>query len=143
MAKFDLEAFKESLEIADTPLKEDKFIVLDECLHAVLGLPGIPLGHITQVFGPSDSGKTSLMFHAAAKAQEQGILPVITVTEGKVDWERAAAMGFDRNKAIINESCDFLEDVFNFQDKSFLSLLYKKMIINKLLIILFLPPLLE
>jgi recombination protein RecA len=114
--RFDLDAFKQTLELADTPLKPDKFVVLDECLHEVLGVPGIPLGHITQVFGPSDSGKTSLMFHTAAQAQKQGILPVINITEGKVDWERAAAMGFDKNNAIINESCDFLEDVFKFQD---------------------------
>ena len=115
--KFDLNAYKKTIEVADTPLKEDKFVVLDECLHAVLGVPGIPLGHITQVFGPSDSGKTSLMFHAAAKAQAQGILPVIIVTEGKVDWDRAAAMGLDKDNAIINESCEFLEDVFKFIDK--------------------------
>ena len=115
--KFDLEAFKSTLELADTPLKADQFVVLDECLQSLLGVPGIPLGHITQVFGPSDSGKTSLMFHTAAQAQKQGILPVINITEGKVDWDRAAQMGFDRKNAIINESCDFLEDVFHFQDK--------------------------
>jgi len=114
---FDLEAFKATLQLADTPLKPDKFVVLDECLHSVLGVPGPALGHITQVFGPSDSGKTSLMFHTAAKAQEQGILPVINITEGKIDWDRAKAMGFDRTNAIINENCDFLEDVFSFQDK--------------------------
>lgn len=116
--KFDLEAYKKTIEIADTPLKEDKFVVLDECLYSVLGVPGIPLGHITQVFGKSDTGKTSLMFHTAAQAQQQGILPVMIITEGKVDWNRAAAMGFDaENFCIKNEQCEFLEDVFAFIDK--------------------------
>lgn len=117
MAKFDLEAYKKKIEVADTPLKEDKFVVLDEALHAVLGVPGIPLGHITQIFGKSDTGKTSLLFHAAAKAQAQGILPCLVITEGKVDWERAKAMGFDKDKAIVNESCEYLEDAFHFIDK--------------------------
>jgi RecA/RadA recombinase len=119
MAKkaFDLESYKKTVNVADTPLKEDKFVVVDECLQSVIGLPGFPLGHITMVYGKSDTAKTSLLFDAAAKAQAQGILPVIIVTEGKVDWERATAMGLDKDKAIINEGCEFLEDVFEFIDK--------------------------
>lgn len=115
--KFDLDSYKKTIKAADTPLKKDQYVVLDECLHAVLGLPGIPLGHITQIFGKSDTGKTSLMFHTAAQAQKQNILPVVIITEGKVDWDRAAEMGFDRENAIINENCEFLEDVFAFVDK--------------------------
>lgn len=115
--KFDLAAYKETIKIADTPLKKDLFIELNECLHAVLGMPGVPLGHITQVYGLSDTGKTSLLFHTAAQAQKQGIMPVMIITEGKVDWERAALMGFDRETAIINENCEFLEDAFDFIDK--------------------------
>lgn len=115
--KFDLNAYKKTVNVADTPLKEDTYVQVDECLQTVLGLPGIPLGHITQVFGLSDSGKTSLMFHTAAQAQKQKILPVMVITEGKVDWGRAAAMGFDKDFAIVNENCEFLEDVFQFIDK--------------------------
>lgn len=115
--KFDLDAYKKTINNADTPLKVDKYVVLDECLHAVLGLPGIPLGHITQVFGKSDTGKTSLLFHTAAQAQKQGILPVMIITEGKVDWGRAEQMGFNRDFAIIEENCEFLENVFAFIDK--------------------------
>lgn len=119
MAKksFSLEEYKKTIKVADTPLKRDTFIVLDECLHQVLGMPGIPLGHITQIYGLSDTGKTSLMFHAAAQAQEQGILPVMVITEGKVDWDRATLMGFDRDSAIIQEGLEFIEDVRDFIDK--------------------------
>lgn len=115
--KFSLSDYKKTIEVADTPLKKPKYVSLDPAIQSVIGLPGVPLGHITQVFGPSDSGKTSLLFHTAAEAQKQGILPVVIVTEGKVDWDRAAEMGFDKENAIINESCDFLEDVFAFIDK--------------------------
>lgn len=115
--KFDLEAYKKTVKPSDIPLKPDLFVELDECLHEVLGLPGIPLGHVIQVFGKSDTGKTSLMFHTAAQAQKQGVLVVMIITEGKVDWDRAAQMGFDKEAAIVNESCEFLEDVFAFVDK--------------------------
>lgn len=115
--KFDLDAYKKTIKVADTPLKQDQFIVVNDCLHSVLGLPGIPLGHITQIYGMSDTGKTSLMFHIAACAQKQGIMPVMIITEGKVDWDRAALMGFDKDSAIVNEGVEFLEDAFDFIDK--------------------------
>lgn len=115
--KFDLDAYKKTIKIADTPLKGDQFVVLDDCLHPILGMPGLALGHITQIFGKSDTGKTSLLFHSAAKAQAQGILPVLLITEGKVDWDRALLMGFDKDSAIINENLDYLEDAFDFIDK--------------------------
>lgn len=114
---FNLEEYKKGIKVADTPLKEDTFIVLDDCLHAVLGMPGIPLGHITQIYGLSDTGKTSLMFHIAAQAQTQGILPVMIITEGKVDWGRAEQMGFNRDEAIVQEGLEFIEDVRDFIDK--------------------------
>lgn len=115
--KFNLNDYKKKVKVADTPKKKDKFVVLDECMHMVLGMPGIPLGHITQVFGKSDTGKTSLLFHTAVQAQQQGILPVIIITEGKVSWDRAEAMGFDKSNAIIEEDLEYLEDVFAFIDK--------------------------
>lgn len=115
--KFDLAKYKESIEIADIPLKKDLYVEVNDALKEVMGLPGIPLGHITQIYGMSDTGKTSLLFHTAAEAQKQGILPVMIITEGKVDWSRAKAMGFDKDSAIVNEDVEFLEDAFNFIDK--------------------------
>ena len=115
--KFDLDAYKKTLNVADTPLKPDSFVVLDECIQSVIGMPGIALGHITQVFGKSDTGKTSILFHTAAQAQAQGILPILLVTEGKVDWGRAKLMGFDKNNAIVNDNLEFLENAFDFIDK--------------------------
>lgn len=62
-------------------------------------------------------GKTSLLYHAAAQAQKQGILPVLIVTERKVSWDRAESMGFSKENAIIEESLEYLEDVFHFMDR--------------------------
>ncbi len=51
------------------------------------------------------------------KHKNNGILPVLIVTERKVSWERAEAMGFNRTNAIIEESLEYLEDVFSFMDR--------------------------
>jgi RecA/RadA recombinase len=116
--KFDLDAYKKKIKVSDTPLKPDKFVALDECMHSILGMPGLPLGHISEIYGKSDTGKTSLLFHAAAQAQKQGILPVVIITEGKVDWDRALAMGFDREGfALVEEGLEYLEQVYDFMDK--------------------------
>lgn len=109
--KFDLQEYKKKIQKADTPLKKDKYIILNSALQEVLGMPGIPLGHVTQIYGPSDSGKTTLAFHAAAQAQQQDILPIFIITESKVSWDRAEAMGVNMDNAVV-EYCEYLEDVF-------------------------------
>jgi hypothetical protein len=112
--KFDLEAYKKTIKEREVVYKPQSFINVDECLQAVLGLPGIPRGHITQIYGKSDTGKTSLLFHLAAECQKAGELPIIYITEKKVDWDRAAAMGFDKKGyALVEESYETLEQVFD------------------------------
>jgi len=111
--KFDLEAYKKKVKQREVQYKPDSFVPVDECLQAVLGLPGIPRGHITQIYGKSDTGKTSLLFHLAAQCQANGELPVVYITEKKVDWDRAKAMGFDKEGyALVEESFSTLEEVF-------------------------------
>jgi len=113
MAKqFDLQSYIKGVEAAKVEKKTEKYVVLDECIQAVIGIPGVPLGHITQVYGKSDTGKTSLLFHTAAQAQKQNILPIFIMTEGKVDWDRAERMGVDLDKCIRFEDANFLEEAF-------------------------------
>src|SRR5260221_6082020 len=115
--KFDLAKFKESIKIADTPLKKDSYVELQPELQAVLGMPGIPLGHVVQIFGKSDTGKTTIMLNAAIACQKQAVLPILILVENKFSWTRADAMGFNRDDSIVNEDCEFLEDIFLFIDK--------------------------
>lgn len=115
--KFDLEAFKETLKIPKMEEKPDKYVVLNEDLQACLGLPGLPLGDISEVYGDSDTGKSSIIFHAAVQCQQQGIMPVLIIKEKKHRQSRIELMGFDTDKAIVNTSCTSLEDMFEFADK--------------------------
>jgi RecA/RadA recombinase len=111
--KFDLDAYKKKIKAREVEYKPDSYVTVDECLQALLGLPGIPIGHVTQIYGKSDTGKTSLLFHLAAQCQTQGILPIIYITEKKVDWARAKSMGFDKDQfALTEESYATLEEVF-------------------------------
>lgn len=109
--KFDLQKFKESLKVAEIPYKKDSYIEFNEALQAVTGLPGLAQGHVTQIYGPSNGGKTSLALHLAAQAQKQGVVPIFIVTEDKFSVERAKAMGVDMDNAILTEAT-FVEDIF-------------------------------
>lgn len=131
--KFSLKDFKETIEITKAEHKKDIYLELDECLQDVLKLKGFPLGHIIQCYGKSDTGKTSLMFHAASQAQKQGILPIMIISEGKVDWNRARSMGLQytgdlpeekRNPddfIIVEENLKYLEDIFSFIDNKIIN----------------------
>lgn len=111
--KFDIDAYKKKIKPRAVDYKKESFIPVDECLQAVLGLPGIPRGHTTQIYGKSDTGKTSLLFHIAAQMQTAGELPVVYITEKKVDWDRAKSMGFDKEGyALVEENYATLEEVF-------------------------------
>lgn len=109
--KFDLQAFKASIRASDVPYKKDEYIKWGDALQEVSGLPGLPMGHAMLCYGPSNGGKSSLGFLLAAKAQEQGVLPIFIITEGKMSIERAAAMGVNIEESIIVHST-FIEEVF-------------------------------
>lgn len=112
MAKFDLAKYKKSVQVVDVPYKPDLLIEINDALKEVSGLPGLPMGHGFQIYGPSNGGKSSLGFHLAAKAQKAGILPIFIITEGKIDLPRMATMGVDPDNLILDQA-EFLEDVFD------------------------------
>ena len=125
--KFSLGDFKKSIKTSDVAYKKAKYVDLGPALTEVIKLPGLPLGHTSVSYGLSDTGKTSLLFHAAKACQDQGILPVIILTgpEKKVDWNRARSRGLkytgdlpadqqEDDFIIVNESLDYIEEVFEF-----------------------------
>lgn len=68
----------------------------------VLGdVPGLPCGHVVEILGPSDSGKTTLVTHAFIGAQSDDGLAVLADSEHKYDIDRAVAMGLDPKRLII------------------------------------------
>jgi RecA/RadA recombinase len=115
--KFNLEEYKETLKIPKLLEKPAKYVILNEELQACLGLPGFSLGDISEIYGDSDVGKSSLIFHAAVQCQNQGIMPILIIKERKHRQARMEIMGFDPSNAVVNTSCVSLEDIFEFADK--------------------------
>lgn len=116
MARFNLAKYKESIKAAEIPLKDDKLIPISSALQAISGLQGIPLGHVVQIYGPSNGGKSSLAYYLAAQAQAVGVLPIFITTEGKLSTDRMATMGINMENAILDDA-EYLEDLFSKLDK--------------------------
>ena len=59
---------------------------------------GIPKGRVTMLAGESMTGKSLFVQKILAKAQEEGLVPVIFDTENAIDPEGAARLGLDVSK---------------------------------------------
>lgn len=96
---FDLNKFKErKLLNGDVKFKDQKWIPFSKALQEALSLPGAPMGHITQLRGQSNTGKTTTAIEIGVAAQKMGILPVLLITEMKHDWNHWKTMGFELNE---------------------------------------------
>lgn len=79
-----------------------EWIRMPDPICEVLGdLPGLPCGHIVEVLGLSDSGKTTIITHAFVGAQQDDGIAVLIDSEHKYDIVRATAMGLNAKHLII------------------------------------------
>ena len=67
-------------------------------LDIALGIGGIPKGRVTMLAGESMTGKSLFVQKILAKAQEEGLTPVIFDTENAIDPEGAERLGLDITK---------------------------------------------
>ncbi len=111
--KFDLDKYKK-LRTVETEYKPESWIPMSDAFKEVLGFPGFPQGHVHEVYGPSDCGKTTMLLELAVGAQKMGILPVFVITEKKWSWDRADAMGIDRNFCLFRDDLDFIEEACDY-----------------------------
>lgn len=101
---FDLSKFKErKLLSGDVKFKDQKWIPFSKALQDALSIPGAPMGHIIQLRGQSNTGKTTTAIEIAVSAQKIGILPVIIITEMKHDWNHWRTMGFEMDEIRDNK----------------------------------------
>lgn len=116
LKEFNLEEYSDTEVKEEVEYKPDEDIILQAEVASAMGLPGLRKGTMNCAYGLSNSGKTSLLIHAAVEAQKQGVIPIMIITENKMDWDRARRMGLDTSKSgmIIREDLEYLEDVFNY-----------------------------
>lgn len=83
----------------------EDYVVMAPWWKDKFGVLGLKFGHMIQVAGKSDSGKTSISLDAMKRAQEQGYGIIYVETESKTGEEDLLAAGIDPDGVIcINSS---------------------------------------
>ncbi|MGL5719359.1 MAG: recombinase RecA [Alphaproteobacteria bacterium] len=72
-------------------------------LDLALGIGGLPLGRIIEIFGPESSGKTTLALHVLAQAQRQGALCAFVDAEHALDPIYAKKLGVNTSDLLISQ----------------------------------------
>lgn len=79
--------------------------------HYLVGRGGFPVGRITEVYGPENCGKTTLMYHALAVNMRRGAVGVVIDADHAFDETRAAEMGVPIDDLIV-QTPHSLEEAF-------------------------------
>lgn len=72
-------------------------------LDKAIGRGGIPLGRLSSIHGPEQSGKTTLALHIVAETQARGGVVIYLDKEHKLDPDYAAKIGVNNKRFIISQ----------------------------------------
>ena len=64
-------------------------------LDIAVGVGGIPVGRVTEIYGPESSGKTTLALHIIAEAQKRGGTAAFIDAEHALDVSYAGRLGVE------------------------------------------------
>lgn len=105
---------KVALDLTVDEMKQvDQWINMPDWFRGIIGEgDGIPCGHITQVIGESDSGKSSLIIAMMIAAQKQGGIVFMIDSEQKFPWKRFTRFGGDVS-SIIPMEVESLEEAWS------------------------------
>lgn len=90
-----------TMKETDSLLQVNAWIKLKPFFKKLTGGDGFPAGHITQVLGKPDSGKTTLAMEGLISAQNNDGLAILIDAEHKYSLERHALMGGNVKDMII------------------------------------------
>lgn len=93
-------------------LQVDNWIEMPEFFQKAVGGKGFPCGHITQIVGESDTGKTTMLMEAMVRTQKAGGICFLIDSEHKMSFSRFAEMGGYPTKVEVM-SVDSLEEAWN------------------------------
>lgn len=85
-------------------------------LDRALGIGGLPLGRMVEIFGPESSGKTTLALSVVAEAQKDGSYCAYVDVEHALDPVYAEKMGVRRDRLLISQP-DYGEQAIDIVDK--------------------------
>lgn len=72
-------------------------------LDIATGVGGIPLGRVTEIYGPESSGKTTLALHIIAEAQKRGGIAAFIDAEHALDISYAGRLGVDVDELLVSQ----------------------------------------
>ncbi len=72
-------------------------------LDLALGVGGLPHGRIVEIFGPESSGKTTLLYHVLASAQQMGGICAFIDAEHAMDPAYAKRIGVDIDELLVSQ----------------------------------------
>lgn len=75
-------------------------------LDIALGIGGLPVGRIIEIYGPESSGKTTLAMHTIAEAQKKGGMAAFIDAEHAFDKYYAEKLGIDTENLLIAQPDD-------------------------------------
>jgi len=81
-------------------------------LDIALGIGGIPVGRVIEVYGPESSGKTTLTLSAIASAQKMGKVCAFIDAEHALDIKYAKNLGVDIENLLVSQP-DFAEQALD------------------------------
>ena len=93
------------MRMGDKGMAEDIEVVSTGSLglDMALGVGGLPLGRIVEIFGPESSGKTTLALHVAAEMQKKGGTCAYIDAEHALDIQYASKLGVDLNNLLVSQ----------------------------------------
>ncbi len=72
-------------------------------LDIALGIGGLPMGRIIEIYGPESSGKTTLTLHCVAEQQKRGGICAFVDAEHALDPQYARKLGVDIDELLISQ----------------------------------------
>lgn len=72
-------------------------------LDIALGIGGLPMGRIVEIYGPESSGKTTLALHCIAEQQKAGGICAFVDAEHALDPQYARKLGVDLDELLISQ----------------------------------------
>ncbi|NPA60827.1 MAG: recombinase RecA [Epsilonproteobacteria bacterium] len=81
-------------------------------LDIALGIGGVPVGRIIEIYGPESSGKTTLALHVIASAQKSGKICAFIDAEHALDVFYARNLGVDVDNLLVSQP-DFGEQALD------------------------------
>jgi recombination protein RecA len=84
-------------------------------LDIATGVGGIPLGRVTEIYGPESSGKTTLALHVIAEVQKKGGIAAFIDAEHALDVAYAGRLGVNADDLLVSQP-DYGEQALEITD---------------------------